>query len=39
MQGLIINNLVGTSLGVERDLIVSLAAAFETTIVHQEAPQ
>jgi AcrR family transcriptional regulator len=38
MQGLIINNLVGTSLGVERDLIVSLAAAFEATIVDQETP-
>jgi len=31
MQGLIINNLAGTGLGIERDLIVGLVAAYELT--------
>jgi AcrR family transcriptional regulator len=31
MQGLIINNLAGTGVGIERDLIVGLVAAYELT--------
>ena len=29
MQGLIVNNLAGTGIGVERDLIAGLVAAYE----------